>query len=300
MSVDQPRRSAARVAVTAAAVFAMGLAACGVSGGNRAMPAGPAPAKVEAGSFSSVGGAKFLRNAASSTAKVTSERLSYTVDAKGGSTGLSVNATGEVDNTTKQAHLTIGIQGVGTLVGDTELVVDGSDVYVKSELVSRLGGQDKPWVKADASKLGTGGNSFGLGQRDPGSFLTFLKGAGGPVTTVGKEDVRGVSTTHVKVDLDLTKLLADAPSAERKKLEDQLDGLGTAGAAFKTIPAEAWVDDDGYVRKFVLSFDGAKAGANGVSAKVTIEMYDFNQPVHIQVPDPAEVGTLDTSLLGGD
>lgn len=305
MSPTSLRRSRPRLATTvtaSAVVAAMGLAGCGVSGGTTATAtsAGPAPAKVEAGSFSRIGGAKFLRDAAASTAEVTSERLSYAVDAKGGSAGVSVNATGEVDNAAKQAHLTVGLEGVGSLAGDTELVVDGTDVYVKSELVSRLGGQDKPWLKVDGSKLGSGASSFGLGERDPGSLLNFLKGAGGPVTTVGKEDVRGVSTTHVKVDLDLAKLLTDAPSAERKKLEDQLDGLGSAGAALKTIPAEAWVDDDGYVRKLVLSFDGAKAGADGVSAKVTIEMYDFNQPVEIKVPDPAEVGTLDTSLLGGD
>ena len=67
-----------------------------------------------------------------------------------------------------------------------------------------------------------------------------------------------------------------------------------------------WVDDDGYVRRFEMVFDFSELGEaadpelEGVTMTMTIELYDFNEPVEVEIPDPADVGELDPSVLGGD
>ncbi len=273
------------------------------------MASGPAPAKVSAGSFSGAGGPVFLSQAAKSTAKVTTQKVSMRIETSAPIV-IGVTIDGEVDNAAKRSHLKMGIDGGGAGLGEAlggsfslELVTDDQTVYVRSPLLTRLGKGDKPWLKVDASKWAKS-KSLGPGTQDPGRFLTFLEGAGGTVTTVGREDLRGVSTTHVRTTLDIAKAIAEAPAAQRQKLEDQLSGFGGAGAAMRQIPADAWLDDDGYVRKVVLSFPvpgGSGAGSTKSSkATITLELYDFNRPVDIKIPDPSEVGKLDTSLLGGN
>jgi hypothetical protein len=72
------------------------------------------------------------------------------------------------------------------------------------------------------------------------------------------------------------------------------------------MPADAWIDADGHVRRLRLLLDfgkmtGPDVGLDGVTMTETVELYDFGKPVTIEVPDPADVGTLDPSkLLGGD
>lgn len=299
----------ARFVVIAAASLSLG--ACGVTAGTgpTSVAAGPAPSKVTAGSFSGAGGPEFLSQAAKSTAKVTTQKVSMRIDTSA-PIAFAVTIDGAVDNATKRSRLQMGIDGDGAEIGEAlggsfsmELVTDDQTVYVRSPLLTRLGKGDKPWLKVDASKWAQS-KSVGPGTQDPGSFLTFLEGVGGTVTTVGREDIRGVATTHVRTTLDIAKVIDQAPAAEREKLQDQLNGLGGGGDALRDIPADAWLDDDGYVRKVVLSFavpGGSDTGSTKDSkATITLELYDFNQPVDIKIPDPSEVGELDPALLGGN
>lgn len=297
---------------------ALAAAGCGVEVGQGASGVtgsgsggGTKPAKVEAGSFEGTGGAVFLSKAAASTGAVKTLRMNMELTTTGSPIGeLTITADGEFDNEAERGHLTMDL---GTMLaslgggdGNIEMVIDGKTVYMKSELLSAFSSSDKPWLKVDAEELAQSG-ATGTAQNDPGAFLEFLEGAGGTLDEVGREEVRGVPTTHVRTTIDLTKLLKDAPPEDRKRMEEQLDGLGDVGGSLRKIPAEAWVDDDGYVRKFTMSFDlsGADSSGSGspsadeLGLSITFEMYDFDQPVDISVPDPSEVGELDPSVLNG-
>lgn len=297
--------------MVAAASGALVLASCGVSvrSGTDTVASGPAPAKVETGSFSGDGGPRFLRRAAQATAAVTTEKISMRVEASG-PLSLALTADGKIDNAHHRSQLTtalegeVGLGGGGDGTFSLEVVTDATTVYVKSPLLSKLGSTKKPWLKIDAARWDTSGSLGGGAQSDPAAFLDFLKGAGDKVSTVGREDVRGVSTTHVRTKLDLSKVVEQASGEKRKKLQAQLDGLGAAGQALRAVPADAWLDDDGYVRKITMSFGVPSGSGSGpaadAKASVTVETYDFNQPVDIAIPDPSEVGELDPSLLGGN
>ncbi len=281
------------------------------SGGNGsgALPAG--------GSFEGTGGAVYLSQAADATSGVTTQKMSMEMVMEGVPSmgSIAITSEGAFDNEAGQGHMTMdmgdvfGGMGEGAGLPDDagvmEMVIDGDVVYMKSPLFAMLGDEDKPWQRIDAEDLQEGGAMSGGAQSDPGEFLAFLEAAGDDVTEVGTEEVRGVETTHVTATLDLQKMLADAPADEQAELEQQLEGLGAAADTFTEIPAEAWIDADGYVRRFTMDFDFSGAAEAdpelaGVTMTMTIELYDFDEPVDIEIPDPAEVGELDPSLLGGN
>jgi len=324
------------LAVLVAAVV-LGSAGCGVqaqdgagrvSAGGSGTTAGStgktgssrAPA---AGSLEGTAGASALAKAASATGDVKTEKVKMTMAIQGIPTAgdLSIEANGEFDNAAKQGHMTLDMGDVfGSLgedggsslpkgAGTMEMVVDGTTIYLKSPLFSMSSDDGKPWQKVDAGTFSKDGGALaGSAQSDPGAFLDFLKGAGGKVTEVGTEQVRGVETTHVKTDIDLKQLLDQAAGDQKDELRKQLEGLGAGDVDLPSIPADAWIDGDGYVRKFSMAFDfsklaGSSSGAaaaelDGAKMTMTVELYDFDQPVDITIPPAAQVATLDLSDLG--
>lgn len=289
--------------VAIAALTVVGVVGCGATGGT-----GDGGSQVvAAGSATSAKQVAGIVEAAQTTAAVQTEKVAITVRTTpaDGDPSVSVTASGEVDGANGRARLTADL--AGTLDGRSdqasiEAVYDGDTVYVKAPFTELLG--DTPWVKASSPKLASLADRLGGGlQGDPGRFLDLLEGAGGPVTTVGTEDVRGVSTRHVKVQLDVEKVLDEVEPERRQKLEEQLTGHGVDLAKLAPIPAEAWIDDDGYVRRFTVSFDLTELGkvhpgadATGVVTQ-TIELYDFDQPVDIAVPPADQVTELDLSKV---
>jgi hypothetical protein len=298
-----PHRSVRRSLAVAAASLCVVATACGATGGadggSKVVASAIAPKAQQAAG---------VVEAAKATGAVQTEKVAVTVrtDSPGGDPSVEVTATGAIDGANGRAHLTADLSGTmgGRSQSTTiEALYDGDAIYVKAPFVADLVG--KPWVQVTSPQLGSLADQLGGGlQGDPGSFLELLEGAGGPVTTVGTEDVRGVPTRHVRVDLDVAKLLDRSAGERRQELRDQLARRGVDLAELAPLPAEAWIDDDGYVRRFSVSFDLAEVGklrpgadARGVVTE-TIELYDFGAPVEIAVPAASEVATFDlTDLL---
>ena len=321
MSPSSFRRSAL---VGLAASLVLVASACGVDLGQdvsavRAGPGTGTPTSVvlRPESFEGTGGAVFLKEAAEATRAVDSQKVSMTIAMAGvpllGDVKMSVD--GAFDNSTGRGTMSLDMsEFMGGLMGNgddarIDMILDGNDVYVRSPLFSKLGNSDAEWLKGKASDLESedSGSTMAPGMgSDPAAYLDFLKATGNGLEEIGREDVRGVSTTHLRTTLDLQKMIDDAPAAEKEKLKKDLEGLG-AGNGFDTIPADVWVDDDGYVRRTTLTFDFSTLPAQDgdVSMKdvvmtMTLDIYDIGQPVDVEIPDPADVGVLDPSLLGGN
>lgn len=302
------------VALTAA--VALGVAGCGVSqdGSDYAIA-------LEAGRFDGPSGAAYLGEVAEATGDLTTQKMSMEMVIEGVPMmgDLALTSEGQFDNENERGRLSMDMSamfdsmGAGSGLpagsGVIEMVIDGDVAYMKSPLLSELGGSDKPWLRVDSLDLAEGGAMTGGAQSNPQAFLEFLRSAGS-VDELGTETIRGVETTHLGAELALEDFVAQAPEAERAELEETLESLGTEGLAFPAIPAEVWVDGEGYVRKFEMTFDFAdlgestdEAGSMGMdemSMTIAVEFYDFDQPVDITIPDPSEVGELDPSILGGN
>ncbi len=260
----------------------------------------------------------FLNQAAAATNEVQTFKveIATTLDGLGAGGEVTARGTGEIDRAGKRAHLELDASGAldafggaGDLVdgaGEVEVVVDGDTAYLRSPLYADLTGSDATWVSASAADLADDGPSAITGQGDPGGLLALLEGAGGPLEERGREDVRGVPTRHVATVIDVEKALAQLPDDRHRAAVDALREYGAEASSYVTIPAEAWVDDDGRVRRLRVDLDFSEAadeapGLADASASITVELFDFDEPVDIAVPDPADVAELDlSSLLGGD
>jgi hypothetical protein len=81
-----------------------------------------------------------------------------------------------------------------------------------------------------------------------------------------------------------------------------------AVAAAGVLPVDVWVSDDGYVRRLKVSFDrsamlGGKPPKSSSAASMgsmseTIELYDFDKPVHIELPPADQVTTMNIPKHG--
>lgn len=320
-------RSRVRTSVAAfAAATVLVTAGCGVkaaddgaraAGGGVPAPEVPgAPGPVESGTLEGTGGIVYLRDAADATASFDSMSMTMTMEMSDipltGDMAFTVESS--IDNAAEKAHMTMDMgdmfDALGSLGGEMlpedaglmEMVVVGDTTYVKSSLFEMMPGveADKPWFEAPSDEM-SDSEMFGQGTNDPTEFLDFLRNNGSEVTEVGTEEVRGVETTHLQTVLDTQKMIENASPEEAAELEASIEDLGADGIF--DIPVDVWVDADGIVRKMVMEMDLSQAESDGVdmgdaSMTITVEMFDFGQPVDIEVPDPSEVQVLDVSLLG--
>lgn len=295
-----------RTGGAAAVVLALALGATGCSA-----TADDGAVQVEAGSFQGRGAAQRLGRAAQATIEVTTLQVAATTSISGfsGRGDVSVSTEGAVDLDAGRARLAVdagdALGGLGRLadLGHLEAIADGGSVYLRSEALSRLADADGKWLKVDADGLTGGrfGEVLGPQQLDPSAFLDLLTDVGAPVTELGTEDVRGVSTTHVEAEVTFAQVLDDLPAERRERLESLLDGLAVGAADLPPVPVEAWVDADGLVRKLSLTVDlgagkaTADRGLGDLVVTETVELFGFGEPVDIQVPDPADVADVDLS-----
>lgn len=275
--------------VLALLALALPLAACGGSSGVSADLSSVAQAAVK-------------------TEGAGTARIEVQFDAKGlpGLTGAAgFTAEGEVDYANGRSRMTMDLGSLGGLLGPAaegkdlsfDVVVDGTTVYLRFPLLGDVVGKGKPWLKLDAESLAkASGQELGdlgqLNQGDPTQTLAYLKAAG-DFDEVGTEDVRGVETTRYKGAIELSRAIDELPAGQRGQLEKLLEQGGVT-----EIPAEAWIDGDGYLRRMTLAFAGL-AGAQDAGFDLTMEMFDFGAAVDIEPPSDDEVTDITDLAKGG-
>jgi hypothetical protein len=246
-----------------------------------------------------------VAQAASETAKSESSRVEFNATMQiDGVGGMAMSGSGVFDGRARSGAMNMRFsvpdQLQSTLGGadpTIEMIVDGRHglvMYMRSPLFKAMAG-DK-WLKLDMAKLarkeGFDLNSLmNANQADPSQSLTMLM-ASSDAHVLGYDRVRGVFTTHYTLNVDLDRL-AKENETYRKMVGSLKQVAGTT-----SFPAEAWIDDNGRVRrmKVDMSFNSPTGGAFTMS--MTMELYAFGTKV--DVPSPPARDVLDAaSLLGG-
>jgi hypothetical protein len=106
----------------------------------------------------------------------------------------------------------------------------------------------------------------------------------------GQRSVRGASTTHYRVVLDLNRAGASLPPEQRPAIDELVRSLGTS-----TLPADVWLDESGRVRRRRFGVDTDGSGPTAPTT-VNLELFDFGIPVTVEVP-PADQVTDLTNLF---
>lgn len=232
---------------------------------------------------------------------------------------LSMGGTGSFDRATDATQMTLDMSSfaktLGALGGGSappgfddpanwklDAVQQGKVVYLRFPLLaSQLNGAE--WVKLDLGKLaalsGTPLGQFGsFGAGDPREILDALRSVAGSIEPVGREDVRGVATSHYVAMLDPTKL---AEAAAKQGASADLVSKFTnsfAQLGLGLLPLHVWIDDQQLVRKLELEVKpGDSSAAAGMEVSIGLELFDYGAPISISAPPTAE--TVDVSNLAG-
>jgi hypothetical protein len=121
-----------------------------------------------------------------------------------------------------------------------------------------------------------------VGGQDPTAFFKLLADPD-EVRTIGDERINGTSTTHYRVKLD-----------PRRIAELGAKTLGTTlppGAAdrIKNLHMDVWLDADNRPRRMRMEIK-----QDGVSVGMTFDITDYDGPVTVTEPAPADVTTVAT------
>jgi hypothetical protein len=260
--------------------------------------------------------------AATKTTGASSSKFSMDLQVQGATSGtgtgteaptdVKVTGSGAFDYGDHRGTMRMTIPAGASTI-DLETVMIGTVVYEKlpaSVAGMAPGGAAKPWIKIDLAKLGDIGGGLNLGtlasaqSADPSQAVAYLRGVSTDVKVVGEEKLRGADVTHYRFTIDLAKAAKSAPESQRALLQQAADlyGGGTP------IPADAWVDGDGRLRKMsyvidrsnvTIPTDQAASGETFGRIVTSFELYDFGTEVAAKAP-PADQVTDIGSLLPGD
>lgn len=249
-------------------------------------------------------GQQVLAGAGQATTDAGTSRMTMTVSASGAAEesttelageDFSFSAEGVIDYDTGHGILKmdLGELGMPGAEGEAEMRLMGQVVYMRFP-GTELGG--RPWVKFDLEALGEDGQSPMSGltasSNDPRGVLDALRGVSGEVEEVGEEDIRGVTTTHYRANVDLDKAQSEVPEERRDDFATFSEELG-----IDTLPIEVWVDEEGRARRFSYEVETPAAGETPASnVNLVIDLYDFGVDVVVEAPPSEEVtdyGELD-------
>ncbi|MGH2730689.1 MAG: hypothetical protein ACRDJI_08780, partial [Actinomycetota bacterium] len=138
-----------------------------------------------------------------------SGEMSFTLPESSDATGLSnirMTLEGVTDLDGRRGLMTMSFEGLPEMPGgggldDIEMIIDGTDVYMKSSFLTETLGGSKPWVRMDFSDMIGSGAQFS--QTDPTQALQYLHGVSDDVEEAGRQQVRGVSTTRYRATVQL-------------------------------------------------------------------------------------------------
>jgi hypothetical protein len=228
-----------------------------------------------------------------------------------GEDAVELTATGSFDADAQQMAMEMDLgamfEGLAEATGETvppemaqpvRFVADGTTFYLRIPILDALTGSSG-WLSMSADDLGQSAGSLGLGAGafDPSKMLEVLRGTSDDVQPDGQEDVRGVATTKYTATVNMADALESVPADQRDELEAQLDQLGAGDA---DIPIEIWVDADGLPRRFSLTFGdlAAEQLSDDGTMAMTMEFFDYGEPVSIELPSPDDV-TPFRDVMGG-
>lgn len=283
------RRSVA-VLLLASAVF---VGACGKS----TPTASPEPGtEVAAGKVDD--GAKLqglMLNAASKMAATPTSRFEMTMAMPGPEgTPMNVVSTGAVDNRTGSMTMDMDMASLGLPGADGKVTAlfDGKAFYYRFPAAMRAAFGGKEWVRMGLDTLSaTAGFDLEsimqqFKQSDPSANVAMMAATAGAIEEVGTEQVRGVTTRHFKMTIDLQKAAANSDEKIRAAVESMTKLLGVG-----TYPAEMWIADDGFPRRLHYAIDMSKVSLPSGQKNpfpgtmdMRMEFFDFGADVGLKIP----------------
>jgi hypothetical protein len=248
-----------------------------------------------------------VAEAATKTTEAGSSRIEFTMAMEAEGRSFTMRGDGVFDYTSPRGRMTLDLGALSEVAGGAlgngrlELVLDGSAYYMKFPEAMQLIG--KQWLKIDLEEVGelTGADLGALQQanQNPAQLMQFLRGASDDIEELGKEEVRGVETTHYRATVDLEEAaeqgaeIGELSDEMREQLQAEIERM-KAQTGLETLPVDVWVDEENLLRRMQMDVSFAVEGEQ-VGMDTTMDFFDFGVDVRV-APPPAEQ-TIDITEL---
>lgn len=275
--VVQDRRGGGAVAVAVACGtgLAVGLLTTGCSPDGAAAddqdPSGRATAAAE------------VRNSAAALLRAGSAGVRTSMETVSGGTRVAIRGTGGYDFATSTGRLRVVLPDPAGRPGGghqpiTEILAPGA-LFMKNR---GAGVPADKWVRIYTASL-SDGNLVTGGATDPLAAAELLRGAR-EVTYQGEERLDGVRVRHYRGTTDIGAAARQASPRTRPALVAAEQGFTT-----HAVPFDAYLDEDGRLRKVRQWFRFANGAPKGASVTSTTELSDFGTRVAVQLPDEHDI-----------
>jgi hypothetical protein len=243
-----------------------------------------------------------VAQAAGQTVKSQSSRVAFTATMQvEGVGGMSFSGSGVFDGRARSGAMNMRFSmpaqiqsALGGVDPTMQMIMDGRTglvLYMRSPLFTTIAAGK--WVKLDMAKLakeqGFDLNSvMSANQADPSQALRMLM-ASSDAKPVGYDRVRGIFTTHYRLNIDLARLAKD--NIQYRKMVDTLKQV----TGVTSYPAEAWIDDKDRVRRLKIDMSVNSPTGGAFRMSMTEELFAFG--IKVNVPPPPASDVLDGASL---
>ncbi|MEU0518041.1 DUF1396 domain-containing protein [Streptosporangium sp. NPDC006007] len=233
--------------------------------------------------------AEAVQQSAQRAGEVTSYSADLVVDATGGQKGTSKIQGSMLYQSRPQLATDVRLDTIvhdgQNVPGGARAILTGDTVYVKSELLNKFAGANKPWIKVSLTDLDAKGQAgvkafTAQAQQFDLAGTVKLLTASKDVKAVGTETVGGVETTHYSGTFPVAEAAQVIDPARRERLQEQLSRV-------KNVKFDLWSDAQSLPRKVTLS-----GSEQGVTFNMAASFRGFNEPVEITAPPAGQVGDM--------
>lgn len=260
-------------AVVAAGVLAgAGLGTAGCSGGDAV-----------AGDSRGGDAVVALRQAAGRLVDAGSSKARTSMEMATGGTRVTIRGAGVYDYRKRMGQLKVLLPqdpaGAAKRRPITELLTPGA-LFMKNR---GAGVPPDKWVRVDTRTL-SDGNLVTGGATDPFTAAEVLLGTR-TATYVGRTEVAGTGVRHYRGTADLGDAARRASEGNKGPLKAAADGFATAA-----VPFDAYLDDEGRIRKVRHRFSFLNGQQKSpVAVASTTLLYDFGAPARVRLPEADDI-----------
>ncbi|MET8942509.1 hypothetical protein ABZX30_02650 [Streptomyces sp. NPDC004542] len=219
-----------------------------------------------------------LRRAAGTLREAGSSKATTSMEMATGGTRVTIRGTGVYDFRRQLGRLTVRLPqdpaGNAEHRPITELLAPGA-LFMKNR---GAGVPADKWVRVDTATL-SDGNLVTGGATDPYAAAELLRGTR-TATYLGRTELGGTEVRHFRGTADLARAARTASAGNQEALTAAAKGFATA-----EVPFDAYLDDQGRIRKIRQSFsfvNGRRKAAVAVAS--TTLLYDFGTPADVRLP----------------
>jgi hypothetical protein len=186
------------------------------------------------------------------------------------------------DEDRSRTVLTMSPPGSGKTV-QMNMISEGTTVYMASPRFGSLPDGAK-WIGLDLDFALEGETeSLAPAQPDAKGELELLEASSDDIRRLGKEDVRGVPTTHYRVTIPVADQAERIRNVGADELAERFEEDGSPAEV------EAWIDAKGLVRRMRIVQAAPQLTGGITTTKFQMEFFDFGIDPQIDPPDSSEV-----------